>query len=659
MTRAKLTVLIPCFNSADVIEDCLRSVRWADEILVCDSFSTDATLDICRRYTDRIVQHEYVNSATQKNWAIPQVSHDWVLIVDTDERISDELRQEIDTALSIECPYNGFKIPRLNHAFGHPLRHGGFYPDYQLRLFRRDCARYNTRQVHAQVELTGECGVLTHPIVHFGQRTVDQTIRVFLLRYSEWEAEQRLSEGVRFHPSQMILRPIAIFLVRYVKNRGYRDGTAGLFMCLLFSAYVFLTYARIWQKQTHSQAPRVGFLLPSLLTGGAEVNLRTFLRAVDDQRLTPFILAPPQSRVATILADTGAAVISVPTPSFFSTSLRLGRNRTLFNPIAVGLDILLLLWASLGYARALRRAHIDVVHTGSVFAHLLGLIAAPLAGARLVWHVQDIISPRLGGSMVLPLFTRLGAWRVDRIVCISEAVASGLRTSWPQNIAQSKLSVVYNGVPAPATHLARAEARASLDLPNDHFVVCHVGRIVPWKGQREFLAAVRLLTAQHPLTTVLVVGDSTSDGQAYHKTLLSLVDEWHMMGVVRFLGWRNDIETILAASDVLAHTSILPEPFGLVITEAMAAERPVVVSSLGGPAEIVRHEESGFVVDPRDTAALAAALLTLAQASDLRQAMGRAGKATAERLFSAQRFARDLSAILRFETVEENDHGRE
>ncbi len=168
MSHVPISALIPCYNSADVIGPCLESVAWADEIFICDSFSTDATLEICRRYTDRIVQHEYVNSAAQKNWAIPQARHEWVLIVDTDERVSPELRREIERALRPDTPYAGFKIPRLNHVFDRPIRHGGNYPDYQLRLFRRDRGRYQERRVHAHLALQGGCGVFSAPLLHAG-----------------------------------------------------------------------------------------------------------------------------------------------------------------------------------------------------------------------------------------------------------------------------------------------------------------------------------------------------------------------------------------------------------------------------------------------------------------------------------------------------------
>src|SRR5437016_3776952 len=115
--RAHATALIPCFNNEDIIEDCLRSVSWADEVLVCDSFSTDQTLDIAKRYGARIVQHHYVNSATQKNWAIPQAQNEWVLLVDTDERIPPELRREIESVLASNPVHAGYRVPRRNHFF--------------------------------------------------------------------------------------------------------------------------------------------------------------------------------------------------------------------------------------------------------------------------------------------------------------------------------------------------------------------------------------------------------------------------------------------------------------------------------------------------------------------------------------------------------------
>jgi len=724
LSRVPVSVLIPCFNSADVIEECLASVSWADEIFVCDSFSTDATLDICRRYTGRIVQHEYVNSATQKNWAIPQVAHDWVLIVDTDERVSPELRREIEAALTPDCPYDGFRIPRLNHVFGRPIRHGGHYPDYQLRLFRRDRGRYQDRQVHAHVELRGAAGVLSAPLLHYGQRDIEQVTRVYLLRYTAWEAAQKQKDGIRFRSTDLVVRPVGAFAVRYLMQRGFLDGTAGLFMALLVSAYVFLTYARLWQlqKATDPQPPsseaqpatpltqvawqgserpatlvawqttdtevseggegvllpspahgrgdggegvpplprtgeglgmrvplRVGFLVPHTGAGGAEANLRALLGGIDRSRISPVVFVAGEGPVTALLAEARAPIVCVPTPRFFSTSIRLGPRlggRTVFNPFAVAADGLLVVWAALRYARALRRARVRVVHSGSIFAHALGALAAPLAGARLVWHVQDIVSPRLAGGLVLPVFAWLGARRADLVVCPSQAVAVGLRDHWPAG-ARGRLRVVPNGIDLLGYDPARpATPRRELGLPDDCFMVMHIGRLAPWKGQREFLAAAALVARDHPGARFVVVGDTAFEGPAYRDELHALARRLGLRDRVIFTGWRRDVPALLAAADVLVHSSVLPEPFGLVIVEAMAMERPVVASQLGGSAEIVRDGEEGFLVDPRDPTRIARALLRLADEPEVRARMGRAGRERVERYFSAARFAADMSAAL-------------
>lgn len=251
---SSLSVLVPCGNSAEVIEDCLKSVMWADEIVVVDSYSRDGTLDIVRRYATRILQHEYIDSATQKNWAIPQVASEWVLIVDTDERVSNDLREEIQRVLAAPGTSVGFKLPRLNHAWGTPLRHGGNYPDYQLRLFQKTKGRYQPRRVHAHVILDGEFGLLQNPLLHFGQRSVDQLVHHLLGDFTTWEAEERLRQGKHFTMADSLLRPAGVFLQRYLYLSGFRDGVPGLLMAGTWATYVFLTYAKMWEIERRNQA---------------------------------------------------------------------------------------------------------------------------------------------------------------------------------------------------------------------------------------------------------------------------------------------------------------------------------------------------------------------------------------------------------------------
>jgi glycosyltransferase involved in cell wall biosynthesis len=240
-----VSVLIPCFNNEDVIEECLQSVEWVDEIVVCDSFSTDRTCAIAEEYADRVLRHEYGNSASQKNWAIPQMAHEWVLIVDTDERVSPALRVEIEQILEAPCEYVGFQVPRANHMFGRRLHYGGDWPDYQIRLFQRDAGRYQTREVHAHVLLEGKCGTLTSPLMHYPHRSITSLRRVLLRRYTTWEALEKHKQGVRFSWHQLLVRPTGAFFMRYIVRQGFRDGWQGLFMSGVWTCYVFITYWKL------------------------------------------------------------------------------------------------------------------------------------------------------------------------------------------------------------------------------------------------------------------------------------------------------------------------------------------------------------------------------------------------------------------------------
>lgn len=247
-SRPLLTVLIPCFNEEANITDCLESVKWADEILVVDSFSTDKTLEIARRYTNRIIQREYNNSASQKNWAIPQAAHPWVLIVDSDERVTPELKAEILQTLEAGPRHAGYSIKRQNHFLGKPIHYCGWQGDRCTRLFLRDKGRYQDRHVHADIELEGSLGQLENTLIHYTFRSFDQYMGKFN-RYATWAARDRAkrTRKVRWH--HLTLRPGFRFFKQYVLKQGFRDGKAGTVLCMLAAFSVFMKYARLWEIQ--------------------------------------------------------------------------------------------------------------------------------------------------------------------------------------------------------------------------------------------------------------------------------------------------------------------------------------------------------------------------------------------------------------------------
>jgi glycosyltransferase involved in cell wall biosynthesis len=235
--RRMLSVIIPCFNEEKNIEACLKSISGADEILVVDSFSTDSTNDIARRYTDRILQHEYINSAAQKNWAIPQAVHDWVLIVDCDERVTPELWNEITSILARDTLKDGYWIRRKNYLFGREIKHSGWGTDSVLRLFRRDLGRYEEKRVHAEVGLR-DAGILNGFLEHHSMSSLSDWV-IKINRYSSWKARDKFEKGVFVPVLHMVLRPPMRFFKDFIIRRGFLDGWRG-FLIAAMSAFAEL-----------------------------------------------------------------------------------------------------------------------------------------------------------------------------------------------------------------------------------------------------------------------------------------------------------------------------------------------------------------------------------------------------------------------------------
>ena len=156
----KISALIPTFNEEHNIAEAIDSVSWADEILVVDSFSTDSTVEIAKNKGAKVIQRTYEYSASQKNWAIPQASHDWVILIDADERITFNLKTEIINVVKNNLPYCAFWIKRQNHFMGKKIRFSGWQGDKVIRLFRKDKCVYEDKNVHAEMICDGKVGIL-------------------------------------------------------------------------------------------------------------------------------------------------------------------------------------------------------------------------------------------------------------------------------------------------------------------------------------------------------------------------------------------------------------------------------------------------------------------------------------------------------------------
>jgi len=229
------------------IKDCLEAVKWTDEIIVVDAESHDRTVELARPYTSKVFVRPWPGYGAQKNFAMDQAAADWVLIVDADERVSQELREELLRVIGKGNNVSAYRVPRRNYYYGHWISGAGQYPDLQIRLVMRGQARYNDLPVHEHLEVNCKpedlCGHLehyTHPTVVSHEMKIE--------RYSTLAAQERIQAGKpRATWYHLLLNPVWTFIKYYLLRRGYRDGLPGLVMCGFSAAHVLLKYAKLWE----------------------------------------------------------------------------------------------------------------------------------------------------------------------------------------------------------------------------------------------------------------------------------------------------------------------------------------------------------------------------------------------------------------------------
>jgi glycosyltransferase involved in cell wall biosynthesis len=242
----KLSVTIITLNEAAHVEAAIDSVSWADEIVVVDAGSRDDTCAMARQKGARVSTRAWTGWVDQKNYAAALASHDWILSLDADERITPALGGEIRALMASEPPLFGYRAPRVTFHLGRWIRSTDFYPDFQTRLYDRRKARWRGEYVHESVEVDGATGQLRHEIEHYSfEHLSDHLARINA--YSSLSARQMHERGRRAGPVDLIVHPAAAFLRNFVLRRGFIDGTAGLLLSIMNAYAVFVKLAKLWE----------------------------------------------------------------------------------------------------------------------------------------------------------------------------------------------------------------------------------------------------------------------------------------------------------------------------------------------------------------------------------------------------------------------------
>jgi Glycosyltransferases involved in cell wall biogenesis len=245
----KISVSIIVFNEEDNIADLCETVSWADEIVIVDSNSTDRTIEIAKKYTDKIFQREFRGFQDKHEFADSMTTGDWIFWIDADERVTPELLRSIEMARTEhdqELPA-GFRIARKTWYEGRWIMHSGWYPDYQMRLYRKADSYWDGVAPHQTARVKGEIGTLDGELLHYTKRDLSEHHRV-TDAYTTLAAEHLANTDVKSSASKMFFSSVAAFVRTYFLKQGFRDGVQGL-MIAMFTAYgVFLKYAKVWER---------------------------------------------------------------------------------------------------------------------------------------------------------------------------------------------------------------------------------------------------------------------------------------------------------------------------------------------------------------------------------------------------------------------------
>lgn len=249
----KISVVISAYNAEATLKSCLESVKWADEIIFVDNSSTDGTSEIAKKYTKKIFKRQNnLMLNVNKNFGFSKATGDWILCLDSDEEITDELKREIEPVIDNQ-EVNGYWIPRKNIIFGKWIEHTGWYPDYQLRLFRKNKGKFAEKHVHEMIEVQGLTEQLKEPLIHQNYKTVSQFLQKHCFIYAPNEAEQLIANGYEFNWLDFAVRPHNEFVSRFFAQKGYKDGLHGFVLSLLMGFYHLIIQTYIWEKNKFVQ----------------------------------------------------------------------------------------------------------------------------------------------------------------------------------------------------------------------------------------------------------------------------------------------------------------------------------------------------------------------------------------------------------------------
>lgn len=611
--EVRISAVIITLNEERNIRRCLESLEGiADEIVVVDSYSTDATEEICKAFNVRFIKHRFFGYIEQKNWAVLQASSPHIISLDADESLSAELRSSI-LEVKQNWTHDGYYFNRLSSYAGKWIRHTSMYPDRKLRLWDSRKGRWGGVNPHDKYMLGKGSSqkFLKGDMLHISYRSVKEHVAQ-MNSFSTIRAEAYFERGKPFRTRLIILNPAWRFFKDYLLRGGFRDGYMGLTISINSSFEVFLKYIKLrnlYRVQNQEQKKSICLMNSEKNWGGGEKWHYDVAAHFSERDYQVFYISSPGSPLVQRMEKFGI-------PGY---EMKLS-NLSFLNPFKI-----------LKLIRIFRREKVRSLVTNLPSDMKVGSIAADKAG------VPNIIYRR--GSGIPIRNTCLNRYLLRKLV--TKIIANSLevkRTILANNrklVPEEKIAIIYNGV-NPASYLPKSTKPDSKE--KKEIVLGSAGRLSEEKGHFHLLDLMKILEESNFRFKLLLAGEGK-----LQEALQMKAREMGLEERIDFVGFVSDMPAFLRSIDIF----LLPsryEGFSNVVLEAMATSLPVISFDVGSTREIIDHRETGFVGKENNVKEMARWVLELAGDESMREQIGQKARAKVESDFS---FEHGLEEIIK------------
>jgi glycosyltransferase involved in cell wall biosynthesis len=613
--KVRISAVIITFNEERNIQRCLESLQGvADEIVVVDSYSTDQTPLICKSFDIRFIYHKFTGHIEQKNWAILQASYPYILSLDADEALSDELRASVLKAKE-NWTHDGYYFNRLTNYCGKWIRHTSWYPARKLRLWDSRKGSWGGFNPHDKFFLNKGATrqFLKGEILHYSYYTVTEHL-VQINSFSTIMARSYYDRGRRVYISSIILHPLWRFIKDFLLRLGFLDGYYGFIVSVNSAHEVFLKYVKlrnIYKDEKRIKKRTICFFNSMNSWGGGEKWHFDVAAFLVKQKYRALFISSFGSPLSARLRELG----------IHGYGMRIS-NLSFLNPVKV-----------LRIAAIFRREQVGFLITNLSGDMKVASIAGKMAGVPKIIYRRGSAIPIRNSPINRYLFRRV----ITKIVANSMETKRTILANNASLVPEDKIRVIYNGVILSRYH----QDIKPLYVPEKNEIVLgSAGRLSEEKGHLYLLEMMQYLNQNGHRFRLLIAGEG--------RLLPVLQKKARKLGVqdrVEFLGFVEEMPTFFRSLDIFLLSSHY-EGFGYVIAEAMASRKPVVAFDIKSSVEIVDHGTTGYITERNNAREMADRVMELADNPSLREQMGLNGRKRVEAMFSFDKTQKEIEELI-------------